>query len=176
MALSKIQSESVNLADDFAFTGTVSGAGGGKVLQVKQTPINYIVSAAPAGEATFNDIAGMSVSITPAATSNKILVSFTINIGRSTAQQNNSIKLLRDSTEIVGTGATKNVSGYHRLYSNPEIGVLTLQYLDSPSSTSALTYKLQWASGGSGYLYLNRRGNDSSYATVSTITVMEIAG
>ena len=36
MALSKIQSESINLADTFAFTGTVSGAGGGKVLQFKQ--------------------------------------------------------------------------------------------------------------------------------------------
>jgi len=153
-----------------------AGLPSGSVLQVKQTSVNSVVSAAPAGESTFNDIAGMSVSITPASALNEILVSFTINIGRTTAQQNNAIKLLRDSTEIVGTGATKNVSGYHRLYSNPEIGALTLQYLDSPTSTSALTYKLQWASGGSGYLYLNRRGNDSAYAAVSTITVMEIAG
>ncbi len=148
----------------------------GSVLQVLQTSVNSMVSAAPAGESTFNDIAGMSVSITPASASNKILVSYTINLGRSAAQQNNAIKLLRDSTEIVGTGATKNVSGFHRLYSTPEIGAVSLQYLDSPSSTSALTYKLQWASGGSGYLYLNRRGNDQSYAAVSTITVMEIAG
>ena len=43
MALSKIQSESVNLADDFAFTGTVSGAGGGKVLQFKQYESNTAV-------------------------------------------------------------------------------------------------------------------------------------
>ena len=33
MPLSKIQSESMNLADNYAFTGTVSGAGGGKLLQ-----------------------------------------------------------------------------------------------------------------------------------------------
>ena len=38
MALSKIQSESVNLADDYAFTGTVSGAGvGGKVFLLLQS-------------------------------------------------------------------------------------------------------------------------------------------
>lgn len=36
MAKSIIQSESLNLADDYTFTGTVSGAGGGKVLQFKQ--------------------------------------------------------------------------------------------------------------------------------------------
>ena len=40
MALSKIQSESINLADTFAFTGTVSGAGGGKVLQFRQYESN----------------------------------------------------------------------------------------------------------------------------------------
>ena len=34
MPISKMQSESVNLADNFAFTGTVTGAGGGKILQV----------------------------------------------------------------------------------------------------------------------------------------------
>ena len=167
MALTKVQDGGLNLTD--------AGLPAGSVLQVVQTSVNSLVSASAAGETTFNDISGMSVSITPGSTSNKILVSFTISIGNSTAQQNNAIKLLRDSTEIVGTGATKNVSSFHRLYSTPEIGALTLQYLDSPSSTSALTYKLQWATG-SGTIYLNRRGIDSTYATVSTITVMEIAG
>ena len=33
MPLSKIQSESMNLADNYTFTGTVEGAGGGKLLQ-----------------------------------------------------------------------------------------------------------------------------------------------
>tara|TARA_R110000822_G_scaffold149603_4_gene288685 strand:+ start:701 stop:1192 length:492 start_codon:yes stop_codon:yes gene_type:complete len=147
----------------------------GAVLQVVQTSINSIVSASAAGENTFNDIAGMSVSITPASTSNKILVSYTIHLGNSTAQQNNSIKLFRGSTAIVGSGATRDVSGYVRLYSTPEISLEALQYLDSPSSTSAVTYKLQWATG-SGTIYLNRRGNDTIYSAVSTITVMEIAG
>jgi hypothetical protein len=169
MALIKLNNQSLT-----AVSALPAAIPTGSVLQVLQTSVNSMVSASAAGETTFNDIAGMSVSITPASTSNKILVSFTINIGNSTAQQNNAIKLLRDSTEIVGTGATKNVSGFHRLYSSPEIGLVTMQYLDSPSSTSALTYKLQWATG-SGTIYLNRRGNDSTYATVSTITVMEIA-
>ncbi len=171
MALIKLNNQSLT-----AVSALPAAISTGSVLQVKQTSVNSMITATPAGESTFNDIAGMSVSITPASASNEILVSFTINIGRTSSQQNNSVRLLRDSTEIVGTGATKNVSGYHRLASTPEIGALTLQYLDAPSSTSAVTYKLQWASGGSGSIYLNRRGNDSTYATVSTITVMEIAG
>ncbi|MDB2638719.1 hypothetical protein N9Y91_06905 [Alphaproteobacteria bacterium] len=149
---------------------------GGKVLQVVQTSIDSVVSAAAAGENTFNDIAGMSVSITPSATNNKILVSYTINLGNSTGQQNNSIRLMRDTTAIIGTGAAySNITGFARLYSTPEISPDTLQYLDTPSTTSAITYKLQWATG-SGTSYLNRRGNDSNFVTLSTITVMEIAG
>lgn len=171
MSLIKLNNQSLT-----AVSALPAAIATGSVLQVKQTSVNSMITAAPAGESTFNDIAGMSVSITPASSSNEILVSYTINIGRTAAQQNNTVRLLRDSTEIVGTGGTKNVSSFHRLYSTPEIGTLTLQYLDSPTTTSALTYKLQWASGGSGSIYLNRRGNDSTYATVSTITVMEIAG
>ena len=45
MALSKIQAESVNLGDDFAFTGTITGAGGGKVLQVKRVESGTTVSS-----------------------------------------------------------------------------------------------------------------------------------
>ena len=45
MALSKIQSESINLADTYAFTGTVTGAGGGKVLQFKQFTSSTAISS-----------------------------------------------------------------------------------------------------------------------------------
>jgi len=47
MAIDKIQSESINLADNFAFTGTVSGAGGTNTpsFMVKQTGTQNISSA-----------------------------------------------------------------------------------------------------------------------------------
>jgi len=176
MALSKIQSESMNLADTYAFTGTVTGAGGGKVLQVKQTSINSEVSASPTGNATFADISGMSVSITPASTANKILVSYSVNIGRTVASQNNSVRLVRDSTPIVGTGAslTNNTTLHRQDTAQIDNGGIT--YLDSPATTSAVTYKLQWASESGGTIYLNRRGTSNGFVGVSTITVMEIEG
>ena len=71
MALSKIQAESMNLADTFAFSGTVSGAGGGKVLQVKQSVIPK--GTITTSSASFTSI-GHSLAITPSATSSRILI------------------------------------------------------------------------------------------------------
>ena len=70
MSLSKIQSESINLADNFAFTGTVSGAGGGKIGQVVST--NTDATSFSTTSTTLVDITGLSVAITPSATSSKI--------------------------------------------------------------------------------------------------------
>lgn len=56
---------------------------------------------------------------------------------------------------------------------------LSAEYLDSPSTTSATTYKIQYrVAGGTSYLNRAVADTDASYAprTVSTITVMEIAG
>ena len=45
MAIDKIQSESINLADTFAFTGTVTGAGGTNTPAPVTVPVNAKVSA-----------------------------------------------------------------------------------------------------------------------------------
>tara|TARA_B100001250_G_C19753338_1_gene768870 strand:- start:270 stop:794 length:525 start_codon:yes stop_codon:yes gene_type:complete len=72
MAIDKIQSESINLADTFAFTGTVTGAGGGKILQVKQQQNGSLVSNTSTGTTHF-DICGGSMSFTPTSSSSNIL-------------------------------------------------------------------------------------------------------
>jgi len=162
MALSKIRSESTD--------GTIAG---GKVLQVKQTFLDTAVSALLSSESTFVDIAGMSVSITPSSASSKILVSYNLNLGHSVASQNNSIRLLSDSTPIDGSGGgTADITTLARC-STTEILERSMQYLDSPATTSPVTYKIQWASG-TGTFHLNRRGNDTLFIGVSTITAMEI--
>ena len=170
--------------DKLATSGTLPALNGsaltnlpvasGSILQVKQTSINTVVSAPLSSESTFVDIAGMSVSITPSSASSEILVSYNLNLGHSVASQNNSIKLLRDSTAISGTGGgTASVTSFARC-STTEMLERSIQYLDSPATTNAVTYKLQWASG-TGTFYLNRRGNDVLFIGISTITVMEIA-
>ena len=101
-----------------------------------------------------------------------------------------AFKAYRGSTLLpVGTSGTGNMTnasfGGFQEQGNSQFGVQTAawQYLDSPSSTSALTYKLQWSSvyqpGGTYQIYLNRPYNadNNSYNIfgVSTVTAMEVA-
>jgi len=155
------------------------GFGGGKILQVVQTVKTDVTSFTSNSSSTYADISGMSAAITPSSSSNKILVSFVINVSTSTSDRNNSIKLLRDSTAIcVGTeGTSLNVTIADKTFANKYLMNFTHQFLDSPGDTSAHTYKLQWAcegSGGNQTYYLNRKGSGTGEGTASTITLMEV--
>ena len=91
---------------------------------------------------------------------------------------------MRDSTAI----SVGDVSGSSRIAvgsgtggnANYDSGPLTITHLDSPSSTSAITYKIQMRDQNSGTAKFNARGddsdNDSTGRTAASLTVMEIAG
>ena len=143
MALSKIQAESMNLADTYAFSGTVSGAG--KVLQ-KVTSGNISGTFDTSSE-TYQSM-GCNVAITPATTSSKIMVwanvsGFYMYGGQGgSGDDGASGAIYRGSTEIYGSNQRFL---YHRDTSagSMEIGMpCVLQVLDSPSSTSEQTYHL----------------------------------
>tara|TARA_B100000575_G_scaffold255439_1_gene225227 strand:- start:308 stop:844 length:537 start_codon:yes stop_codon:yes gene_type:complete len=170
-----------NIQGSSSSSNTINVASGhvlqapGHVLQVQSTTVNSMVSQSAGGAGTFYDISGMSVAITPKSASNKILVTYSVNVSNSTTGRNDTMRLLRDSTAIVGTGGTNhNATEYFRLDSQWHIRNVNGNYLDSPNTTSATTYKLQWAMEG-GVGYLNRRGGSADYSTISSITVMEIA-
>jgi len=181
MPLIKLQSEGLNLADNFAFTGTITGAGGGKVLQVVSTAKTDTFTS---NSNSFADITGMSVSITPSSSSNKILVLCSMMIGG----QNGSLyvyKLLRGSTDIcIGDAASSRVRStiFGQHYGSAYIGEsVSISFLDSPSTTSATTYKVQGRAESSGNqrISVNTSDNDGDSGnvgrTASTITVMEIS-
>ena len=175
MALSKIQSESINLADDYAFTGTITGAGGGKVGQVIQTVKTDVFSTT---SSSLVDVTGLTASITPSATSSKILVTLNLNIG---ASDNNTTALFRGSTQIALGDASSNRS---RSFTSSAYINVTVQmpsnttFLDSPSSSSEVTYKVQSGAVGGGTMYFGRGGNDGDNAqharTINVITLTEI--
>lgn len=183
MARSIIQSESLNLADDYAFTGTVTGTDGGKVLQVLQAVTDAVWSTL---STTLTDVTGLSVSITPSATSSKILVILDAHIGFQTYA--GIYHLLRDTTKIyAGAGDLTRCGLYTNNYvsttsSQYALLPLTANYLDSPATTSSITYKLQGSSfTNNSYSYLNRTYGNINEAnrdglTASSITVMEISG
>ena len=161
--------------------GGLSGGASGGIIQVKQTFKADVTSFTSNSSSTYADISGMSVSITPSSSSNKILVSFVASVSTNSSDRNNSIKLLRDSTDICKstTGSSLNATIIDKTFDGKYIMNFTQTFLDEPGDTNAHTYKLQWAcegSGGSSKTYfLNRKGDNSNEGATSTITVMEVS-
>jgi hypothetical protein len=171
-----------DLASTLDLTGktvTLPAGVGGKVLQVVQT---VKTDTASTSSQSFVDVPGMSVTLTPMATSSKVLVLVQFS-GNNSAH--GSIKLLRGSTDIfigdAGSGSATRTTFQASSNSVWDVQNFSATYLDSPNTTSATTYKLQWAVpwSASYVWYLNRATNDdgNSYTgrTVSSMTVMEIA-
>jgi hypothetical protein len=153
----------------------------GSVLQVVQTVKSDTFSTS---NTSFVDITGLSATITPTSSSNKILVQVAIGSLSSTAGVISYLTMLRGSTYIAAgdgaagvlnqqyAGSTGTGSGY---YGN--LGATAI-YLDSPATTSATTYKIQLAAYGGQTSYINRSAYDSTPyngRTISSITLMEIA-
>jgi len=149
----------------------------GSILQVVSTTKTDTSSTS---SSTFSDVTGLSVSITPSYSNSKILVIFTCHVATS-ASTTASIKLLRGSTDIfIGDAAGSRVRASQTLYDSFG-STLSGCHLDSPASTSALTYKIQFRAGDSAVAtYINRSSTDSDSGlytrTASSITVLEVAG
>ncbi len=147
--------------------------GTGKILQVMQATKNNAFSTT---SATFVDVTDLSVSITPSATTSKILVFSSVTIGQVTGD--GLVRLMRDSTAIAaGTTGTGIYNGFGMTATtyNNQYFTSSVTFLDSPTTTSATTYKIQGVCN-TGTLYVNRRGADTTYGGFSSITVMEISG
>ena len=135
---------------------------------------------------TFTDVTGLSTTITPSSTSSKILVLGSVSLGAS--QDFGYIRLMRDSTPInIGDAASNRVRTTGAMFypaGVPTYGnsPIPLDFLDSPSTTSAVTYKIQIRTGsGTQLVYINRTGADRDtvnyeWRTPSNIIIMEIAG
>ena len=171
-----------------AATGTsVSVAGGhvitqpGAVLQVLQATVTSYVTVSNGAN---SDV--ISQAITPKFSSSKILVRCSLSIGGGDNSYGYA-RLFRDSTAI-GQGdqaASSQVncsfqcSGKNYTYQSYRTDPRSFEFLDSPNTTSATTYKINIACT-SDNMYLNRSGTLSTAdvftpATMSTLTLMEIA-
>jgi hypothetical protein len=147
----------------------------GKVLQVVQTVKTDTFTTT---SSTLTPVTGLSVNITPSSTSSKILLLYTIAVGNSSTSGGVKMQAYRDSTEVyISTGGSTNLSNYLREPGTAgNIWNFSGVYLDSPSTTSSITYSLSIAIEVNGTAVVNRRGGDTSYGSPSNITVMEIAG
>ena len=156
----------------------------GSVLQVLQTVKTDTFSVTGT---TWTDVTGLSVNITPSSSSNKILMLADVSVGSSTFAA--YIKFKRDSTDIylpdvAGSRPRIQGRGGHAPQSGDPYGLnkISVMYLDSPSTTSQITYKMQLRTYSSTTVigYINRTHQDRDNAnydarSVSSVTVMEIA-
>ena len=154
-----------------------AGMPSGSVLQIQS---GVSTAASTISSTSYADIPAMTATITPLATSSKILIQVSFGLLCSNATGTGCLmKLLRDSTEIGnGSGAdTHNVFMQNYDGANNVFHQAGHMFVDSPSSTSAITYKMQWALTGTGETwYMNRRGSDNYARTASTFLLTEIAG
>lgn len=158
-----------------ATTADVNAVVTGKVLQVLQGTLTTSVSTT---STSYIDL--VTVAITPSATDSKIYVSFTTNAGTNGDVAHLYTSLFRDSTEIGSATSTGSRTGAQTVTNTG--GQQQLNYaganLDSPSSTSAITYAVKIkVSTGTGYWNRSARDNNSAAydgRSVSQITVMEV--
>lgn len=173
-------------ADSSTATGmkwATPASGGGKVAQVLSTMKSDTFTTTSTSPVT---ITGLSQSITPSATSSKILIIVSLAAGVSNADGNCALFALSGGNTATYTG---DAASFRRRtvhwVRRPGDGAtpaatnmpMTMVYYDSPATTSAVTYNATaWVNGGTALV--NRSGIDSDDASwarsASTITVMEI--
>lgn len=150
----------------------------GSIVQVVSTTVNSRSVTAASGSPV--DIPGLSVSITPTSSANKILVH--INLAFNAPDNEGLVGLCdRNGTQIGTSAAGNGVQGFFGIATandgNYRLWSASGKFLDSPGTTSALTYKGQFrAVNGTKNLYLNGTGRFSSGDALgsSSITVMEV--
>ena len=164
--------------------GLPSGSSGGviQVVHVNTSSHTYSTST------SYTDITGVTANITPTRSDSKILIQCTLAVSK---ENNHTFlgRIVRNGSVITGSGGVAE-SGHGNQIDGAWWNVrnniycanaCAVSYLDSPSSTSAVTYKAQGKTTSASYPFaINRTvsSNDNEYATpaFSMITLMEISG
>jgi len=136
-------------------TFQTAAAGGGKLLQVivGQDTTQTIVATT-----TYTDV-GLSATITPSATSSKILCMYVLQANMADTYRGFGSQLVRGSTNILTSGSVSDVMSGNAYDIRASRSYF---YLDSPSTTSATTYKVQVATRSGSGVTFNTNGNQTS--------------
>ena len=140
----------------------------GKLLQVQNLLLNH-TSSATTTSTSFQDSA-LTKQITPSATSSKIFIMVHLNGHRAHNENANSIVTVK---RAISGGSTTDIGGnqtYRLAHTYDTTANMTAFFVyDSPNTTSAIDYTVQWRTDGSSYTAEIFR-----HTGASTITLMEI--
>ena len=162
-------------------SGVPTGGGGG-IVQTKQA-FKTDITTLSGSQGTFQDISGLSVAITPTSTSSKILVTFSVQFGSNTTGTPNGVRLERDGTgiAIADASSTRNrcTVAEQTTFSNANntIRLASSQFLDSPNTTSSVTYNVAIVSSADIFINRSQEFSDGTNHHVGTsfITVQEVS-
>lgn len=154
----------------------------GKVLQVVQA---VKTDAVAMGTSDWTDIPGLTLNITPSSTSSRVFLS--CFIGSVSAGGNGIVlRMVRNGTAI-GVGDSSGsrdrvtIRGMREGDTNHNRFSPSFQFVDSPSSTSAVTYKIQVKNEGNGTVFINRAQTDTDISnayggrSIASLILTEIA-
>ena len=141
--------------------GAPSGGGGG-IIQVKQSLYS---THATYTNTSFAALSGFTVAITPKFNTSKILITLNLCV------EVRSASIICMQLTRGGSSIFTNLGGI-RGDGTAQGGYVSMTYLDSPASTSALTYGVETKSSNSTYAINNYIG---SGPTNSFLTVMEVS-
>jgi len=161
----------------------VAPAAGGKILHIEQT-VKTDTTSTTAVTGSPADITGMTVTMPASVATSRYLVFWNLQIGLI-ANWRAYLTLARvvggvEVTPLLGDAASSRIRvSSAQISPNADgSGANAIQYLDSPATTSAVTYKIKWSVMTAGTIYLNRTYSDGDAAaytrSTSSITVMEI--
>ena len=149
-------------------TDNIKNTSGTAYNFIKQVKQSYITTQ-PSTTSTSFVTSGLAQAITPSSTSSKILLNV---VGGSALCQTNSdmfMTIYRDSTNL-GVGSDSCLSWIHNDAAQNRYFSHSFGILDSPNSTSAITYTVYWRNSNSTTSYFNQSD------TGVFLTVMEVAG
>ena len=155
--------------------------GNGGIIQVKQT---IKTNAWSDNDTSYVDITGLNVTIQPTTNSNKILIRFCVHMGHNAATQHvlQLVRLVSGGSDVPINPATyfdATAMFYGSAASGAEAGwernILSYEWLDSPTTTDSITYRLRTkVFDASATQYVNRPHSTSDLTGSSTITAMEV--
>ena len=160
--------------DKIVPTGGVPTGGGGGIIQIKQGIITAPVSTGTSG--SFIDT-GLSATITPTSNTSKVFCMVSLGSISGDAGTSTGFRLVRGSTNIGMPDSDALQSGFTNIYDADQqiLASACFNYLDSPATTSATTYKITWRNSGSSSWLGRYNGSATNYNGVSTLILMEVS-
>lgn len=175
-----IQADDITLSGNANVTGTMTSTGAlsvngvtgladgdmpsGAVLQV----VHFSDNGQETTTSTTHVATGLTANITPSSTSSKILILMKAPVTNTTAAKQNNVTLYRNATDLaVGS---EGMSFYYQGSTTYTWCEISMNYLDSPNTTSAITYKCYFKARTGGTAYFGATEGSRH------LTLMEIAG